>query len=483
MLTGVNSLNKEEFRKFGEFINSAYFNKFSTIKKLYKHLKKIHPEINNENTSVKNISLSVYNENVPNKDKIRKLISDFKLLLEKFLICNEVLKDNVENRLTGLNVLRKKFLMEMYDTRLDSIRYLKEPEFGSDEAYYINKMKYYDELFRSTFSSNKRIAKQYSEKKLNYLNLYFIYQSLVYYYNFYSVDNTDSAKNSVIMKDFVFKLINKNFRKLKVNNPDIIILYYGSLMYITGEYKYYDMLERYYRVKKTKFDYNLHTLYYFISQNYLKKKSLENPDQDYEMKLFLLRKLMFRNEHFEMFLYEGRTMPGFVFFQIFNDAVKLKEFNWADMFVREMEKFLISKERSEVLNITSLILNYFMGEHSGIYEKINRTGKANIRYFIFSRIIKIMLLYDTGETDAVKFECEAFRKFILRQPKDDIVNLRLYHKSLIFYKWMIFLCRLKLESRSRNKKYLLKIKSGITGLTEYPEYRFWIEEKLNEFSI
>lgn len=482
MLTEINVLSKEEFKRFGEFIYSPYFNRYLTIRKLYQFLKKVYPGINNSFASIRNISLYVYGEEKPNTVKIRKLVSDFKLLFEKFLLCGEVLNDNAESRLKLLAALRKKFLMELYAAKLESMKDLTDSEFGMDAEFYLNKMNYFDELFTYYFTVGNAKAEQYSVKKIQYLNYYSIYKNLVYNYNFHSdiMNHGKSAKLQENLIGEVYRIIEKNKKLFEDKFPDIITLYYGNLMFVSSDERYYHKLLKYYQKNKSKFNSNLHTMYYILSENFLKKISWKFKKQEYERKLFDLRKTLFDDGHYEKFLTEGRNMLSSDFFRIFIDAVNLKEFDWAESFVKSTNKYLLQNERAELTKLTLAIVNFFKKDYPGIAETINETGKKNVYFYVYSRFLKMMYLYERGDYTSVNFEAEAFRKFYTRNLNKEGRLKSLYEKCKVFLSRIQYLYMLNQKSKYSGKKKFMNYESGIPAKNNAPLFRFWFEEKIKE---
>jgi hypothetical protein len=82
----LNKLDKNTLLRFENFINFPYFNKYKTVINLFSYLKLHYPEISDEHLTKKKISWHVYKQKRVNAEKVRKLISQFNLLFEKFLV-------------------------------------------------------------------------------------------------------------------------------------------------------------------------------------------------------------------------------------------------------------------------------------------------------------------------------------------------------------------------------------------------------------
>lgn len=482
MLSETGLLSKKEFRRLGIFLRSPYFNKYRTIKKLYSYLKVHFPDFNKRNLSLRQISIAVYGEENAGNDKVRKLVSDFKMLVQKFILYETVTSEDAGHRLILLSALRKKMMYGLYRSRLAEMKIMRKQEFGMDEKYYMNRMNYYNEMYMSSFSENGKMAPYYSVKKHLYLNYYFIYQSLVYNYNVFSEIGAESnfTKLHSEMIDFVFGIIEKNIGHFSSSYPDIVTLYFANKMLLTKNILYYNRLLKYYKQNRKKFDYNLHTMYYIVSENCLKLMLREDDSRDVKRKLFMVRKEMLSSGHTNTFFLEGRRITAGIFFRIFDDAVNLKEFEWAVKFVEETKKYIPESERDEILNTVTMILKFFSGDVLDIFEFINKTKKKNTVQFIYSRIIKMMMLYETGGLKALMFETEAFKKYLQRKQKTITDAPVLIKKSHVFNGCMRQLAKFRLKSPEADRKEFLKFETSFYKNKLSPVYGFWFEEKIEE---
>src|SRR5437867_9301325 len=101
----LSALNPGEFKRLRDFINSPYHSKNKHIVSMYIFLKKYMPGISKSNFTNEDIHRYVYPDEKFNKQKIELLISDFKGLLEKFIILEESRKDVIQQK----NLLLKAF--------------------------------------------------------------------------------------------------------------------------------------------------------------------------------------------------------------------------------------------------------------------------------------------------------------------------------------------------------------------------------------
>ena len=482
MLTDVNKLTKEELIRFEDFINSPYFNRYDTVKRLFAYLKKEYPRIERSHVTAKKLSEAVYADQSVNNDKIRKLESDFNRLFEKFLLHEEADTGSAGNSIMFLKALRKKNLYRTYRKKLDEMSRLDKKEFGRDEQYYLNRLNFFHELFIYSFNKYSRQTVLYSIDQTDHLNYYFIYQSLVFNCNYYSDKYFRKSVRRVplSMINDVYRFIENNMKHFERYHPDIITLYYFSYMNQTEDIKYLKALQKYFRNNKRRFDHNLTMMYYIVCESFLKIKVRSEPDKYKRESLFRLRNEIIRNRHLEMFFLEGRLIKPGIYFEIFNDAVNLKKFDWAEMFAGKFREFLPSEDRDDITNIVKLILDFFRKEYTDIFTMLNKVKKRNTRQFIYSRYIKMMMLYEGNDLDTLRYEAEAMRKYLQRLMKRKNDDRDLFVRPLLFLRYISFLLKLRDKNSSLKSKNSIKLISDMNKPSKIPEYAFWFEEKIKE---
>lgn len=86
-----------------------------------------------------------------NDVKIRKLISEFSLLMEKFYTQIEVDNESLRNKILLLQSLRKRGLQKRFEMNYNATLKLMKKSFSKDESYYLNKISLVNEMFYFKF--------------------------------------------------------------------------------------------------------------------------------------------------------------------------------------------------------------------------------------------------------------------------------------------------------------------------------------------
>ena len=487
MMTDINSLTGDELKKFEYFINSPYFNRYRTIKKLFQYIKSFHPNVTPKDVYEKNISGAVYGNAKVNSLTIRKLISEFNKLFEKFLIHERTEKDKVENSIILLNEFSKKLLWSSYNKKLSEIKTYSKEEFGIDEKYFLNKLNFYSRWYENSFTKVSMDTAIISLKKMEYLNLYFVYQTLLFNFHYHSdkFSQKKVKRSSPGMIQFAYEYVKERRKYLSKSYPDIMTLYYVNMMRETGDITYFNELQNFYRRNKKYFDYNSTMLYYMSSESFLTSRAVNEPDRKNTLRLFSFRKRSVEGKYLENYFREGKYIPAFLFFRIVSEAIKLNQLEWAEEFIKVYKIFLMPQYSKDILNIVKILLDFFKGDYSDINNNISKVKKSNTLLFIHSRLIKMMMYFEKDEYPALRREAESMRKYLDRKSKEPTRFDDLIRSSYNFLNSIHYLEKIKnTEVNKRSKKYLQFRQDLISG-PRMPEYWNWFEGKIRnlEFRI
>src|SRR4030095_1171912 len=99
---------KEEFKKFGLFVSSPYFNRLNNVTRLYAILKKYHPDFKSKSLTKENIYKKIFPGQKYDDVKIRALFSYLLALAEKFIASQVLHADEINLKLAAGSSLMEK---------------------------------------------------------------------------------------------------------------------------------------------------------------------------------------------------------------------------------------------------------------------------------------------------------------------------------------------------------------------------------------
>jgi hypothetical protein len=130
--------NKEEFKDFGRFVCSPYFNENKKLAEIYRQLKKYYPAFSSRVFTKENLYSFLYPGKKYNDSTMRKLLSGLQGLAENFLIHSAIEKKlDVRKLLILLNELDEKKLDRLFESKHQALLELLDREGSYDDDYFI----------------------------------------------------------------------------------------------------------------------------------------------------------------------------------------------------------------------------------------------------------------------------------------------------------------------------------------------------------
>jgi hypothetical protein len=215
-------LSKDELASFEDFINSPYFNKLPRLVKLFQFINKNYELIYKNKLNKENLSEFMY-PNQPFKDtSIRKLISDFNKVIERFAIQKELEEDRVDYNLKLLKQFRKNRQKDKFDRLYKETELLNEEDHSEVDQYYENRMRLLCERFELLFHKSIKEKKDIFQKKSDMLDLEFIMKKIYLYEAMVSIQgiNKEVSYNYTFLNE-IDAYINSNKADIIKNEPEL----------------------------------------------------------------------------------------------------------------------------------------------------------------------------------------------------------------------------------------------------------------------
>src|SRR6188768_2140262 len=116
----LSTLNVNEFKKFGKFLESTYFNSNAKLIEFYDILKVHYPDFQSLELSKENVFRKLYKEDKVVLGTMYYLISEMESLLEKFVSIEKIKPFTLD--LTLLEELNELGINSLYDKKYNEIK-------------------------------------------------------------------------------------------------------------------------------------------------------------------------------------------------------------------------------------------------------------------------------------------------------------------------------------------------------------------------
>ncbi len=479
LLSILSKFSQKEFKEFGEFIISPFFNKNDNVVTFYNYLRKFYPDFKDKKLEKEDVYRKIFDKGKYNDGFMRTVIFNMVKLAEDYLVYINFTKDKLNRGIGLLEELNERKLEKAFlkyyseiEKEITSISY-QGPEYFYKKYQLENQMETY--LDWSKFK-NKNF-KNYSKKTSSYVNdeltSYYLTKALNHYrfmldkakyeqieYNF---DFIDHILNYLTTKDNYFK----NKIKIKLHLYEILIL------------------------KENKAEY-----YYILKEILINSADSLNQDDRYSLhnvlQAFCTHKAYsgekgYIKERFELYkicieqkLYGASVHIYFddlMFGNIAMTAVSLKEFDWTESFINEYESMLSPENREVAVNFSRARLGFARGKYEETLKYLNSLKNIkHIQYKLPIRDLTLMAYYELSDFSQTFYLIDNYRHFLTNN-KSSLSEVR-FDRISTFLKFFARLVKIK---EKNNRTELKKLKQEIDARNNLLE-KNWLQEKVKELT-
>jgi hypothetical protein len=465
----LKSFDRKEFKKFGEYVYSPYFNKNENVRKLYDALSKYYPKFQNRRMEVEKVFEKVFPEEKYDYFKINNVVSDLYKLSESYLYNVSLGREKLLYKHYLLKELSERGLEDIYESIEKNYKKEIENLKIKDEDYYFYLYQFYTESLNYNISKkpgdHPRIIQSQFDSFLNYSNVSLL---KLYMYMHHLKKQNKVEFNMEMFESFSNYVRGKDFE----DNPAYMI-YKSIMMLELNKSKAYFL-----RLKEIKEKYadkistpDLHNVLIFM-HDFIAETRNKTGDESFKNEEFQLIKEMIDRK---VFTPENIVYPNLI--NIFKSACTVGEYKWADNFLNEFLKNIPERDKSNTLNCCKGYMNYTKNNFEKALEFF---AKTNFQWFILKMFVKTLTLriyYEEGMYEQAFAFIDSYRHYLLND--DKIIE---EHKSThyVFLKYISSLIKIKMNGNSNPYK-IKKLKEQINDMENNPfGVKKWLQSKADE---
>lgn len=430
----VITFSEEEFRKFGLFISSPYFNKENIQVKFYALLKKYYPDFNNRNFEKEKVFARLYPGKKYNDGVMRNILSGMLELAEDFLTIQKLQENEFNSKLSLMRELSDRRMEKLFEkAEIEAQEILNKREAKNDSYYYdsylllseqrTNKLKhksslYNTELFLTEMSNNLTIS-----FLINILS-----------------SSTHMANTNLRMFQFDYNVSLVNELELYLDKES---RKYKDITYIQYYYNAFKLA----KTKEEKYFYELK----LISDTEYEKLSLKEKGSIFTLLTnycyYKINKgeLSFRKEHFLIYKekiergdYKGEMnfLSHILYLNVVITGIDAGEIKWVEGFVEQYKNELDKINMENTYNFSHALLNYHHKNYSLALERASKVKTDDLSYKHQLKSLYLKVYYDMNETESFYSHVDSYRHFLTNEKhipaatKDVLGNYVLFTKKL-----------------------------------------------------
>jgi hypothetical protein len=426
LLSILGKFTVKEYKDFGEFVKSPFFNKSENVKKLYNYLKKFHPEFSDKKLDKKYVYKKVFSKGAYNDGYMRTVIHNLGKLAEDFLIYLNSTKDELNRGIRLLEELNERKLEKVFLKYYSEIEeYLEETTYhGSDYYFKRYQLQNQMEIYMDWSKFKHKDYKNYTDKTITYVNdeltSYYLTKVLNHFRFILDKANYQQFEYNYEFMDHVLSFLVARDNHYR-NKPKIKLHLYEILLFKENKDEYYKILKEMLINEKITLNhsdrYSLHNVLqsYCVRQGFSDKKSLIS--ERFELyKICLEQKLYAATEH----LYFDDLMFG----NIVISGISSGELEWTEKFIKDYQHELSPENKEMVVNYCQARV-YF--EKRNFRESLNHLNLIrsikHIQYKMPVKDLTLMLNYELSDFSQAFYNIDSYRHF-LSNNKSSLSDMR-----------------------------------------------------------
>lgn len=462
----LKTLTPKEFKDFGRFVHSPFFNRLRNVTKFYEVLKKYYPEFSNKNLSEENIYNQIFHSEKFDYWKMKNLISDLMALAEEYLAYTKYRTDNFNRTKYFLEALDIKHLDRIFENKFNEAEKIIHTNYIEGENYYYNK--YQLELLAGNHQFTKKDFS--SENRLQIITDNFIKFSLLRILKMYTYMINEDAAYTMKNKELV--LINEVINHIKeytYSDTPAIRIYFLILMITMDDTE----AEKYYfELKDIKLK----------NKNHFEAEELYNINiciANFCTKMVLQGSKRFLSEYFEAVKDSIFNDPWgnpdiithFRFMNAVITGIKLNETKWVENFIRDFQNKLQPEYRDETVSLTTAMLLFAKGKYEQSLVELTKINFDDCHHKMHLRNLTLQIYFELNHFEAAISIIDSYRHFLTREKS---ISELYRNYNMNFVKYFNEILKLKIGIKIMHADELLY------EVNKSPEFanKDWIMEKL-----
>ena len=481
MFKFLSKFSEEEINKFHKFMISPYHNTNKNLVKLFKYVSdefKIDPK---KNINKKILFRKLYRTGAYDDVKLRKLISDFYKLLDKFLLQLEIEKNEFHNMVLISDSNLQHGMVNNYLKKAEKIKKIIDNDCVYNENQYLDNFIFLrlDENHNSHVL-NKKDYKSIDQTISNLEN-FFISAKLSSMIEYLSIEKINSDKKTGMKFEFMDSIllyIENNFDEIKKNQPLIYVKYLALKMFSNfDDDNYFKLLLSFFESNKHIFKGEILNIYVY-SVIFFSSYKLNSSGNIlfYQKVYFNTTDFLISNNHKHLILFNGYITPSGYLCSV-TSALALKKNEWAKFFIEEFKGFLDKDSADNVYNFANLVYYHSQKNLDKMQYFLNRINYTMPYYYYNSKIYLILFHFEKNNLVQLEYEIKNLRSYCNENKK---ITAEQKNMVSVFLKYLQLLLKCRDNEKDKEKIELGVFKSMLDKENNFIIKKNWFYEIAEE---
>lgn len=408
----LSKLDKNEFKDFGKFLRSPYFNSNNNIVKLYDLIGKYFPDFKHEKLTKENIYSYIYPKEKYNDSTARGLLALMLKLGEEFLAVTHLKKDNYHFKDFLMSELAERKVYDLFNIHLKSARAELDKSPSKDDDYFF--VKFRIETLLSSIESKSYLpltqkdipGDMHTRDTDNLINYFLI--ALMKRYN-YLLTKTGSLNVSTELK--FFDEVMNYLGKIDLTEIPVLNFHYNrAMLYKTNmSPKYFLLLRKIYFEQFENLDHTERYNLFSTLQNFcVRNKKIDGEDVpliQYNLYKFAIEKDILTFDEYE-------PINHILFSNIVSSMVTHGKINEAKEFIENYNERLAPERMDSAVNLNMAKIYFKEKIYEKVLECLAQVQNDDVFYKAAIKNMYAMTYYEMDYIEELILLLDTYRSFL-----------------------------------------------------------------------
>lgn len=409
LLKILKTLSPKEFKEFGEYVHSPFFNKNESIKRLFDYLKKCYPAFEAEKISKEFVHKKIFAGAEYNDDFMRMLLFGMTKLAEEYLAFLRMKSSEWEMKALLIRELNERHLDKSVDKALKkTLTDIEKTQKKTSDWYFFKYKMQYENVSYLRRKYLNRFDKFLKEAPLSDLHKEFtayylitILKMHVFLLNTRKIFKTDKNISSF---EQVIDTLDKEFLK---ETPLIEVYYNLTMLLHTDEEEYYFNLKKKMSDFERSIDSNDMLELLINVQNYCSRR-IRIGDTEFGKELFYLYKLEIEGDYYQHYGY----LHDVLYKGLIEIGMEIGEDDWVKKFAVDYKKHLQPEIEEDVFLYGQAVISFSGGNYETALEHLSRIKLYDIHSKIEVKELSAKIYFEMKLEDMLFSLTDTFRHLL-----------------------------------------------------------------------
>jgi|GEM_PF-890213 len=431
----LKALSVVEFKRFGDFIRSPFFNKNPHLVTLYDYFSKYNENFDKLAVLNEDIFRFVFKNEKYSEIKVRILLSNFVKLIEEYLVYISGTKNVIYQKTLLVNTLHQRNLTKNFHSALKETMEYQEKQFNRDEDYYYNQIYLEVEAYNHFLERSTKINEDDFQKINDNMDYYYILTKLkLFHFMFLQLrQSNEPGRQKMWLLDEIIKYVEDN---LAVISKEHYVIYMKYLILMTmlkpDEVKYFRRLKKFVIDNHNKLSQNVLANIYVELHNYCTVRS-NGPDPGFKTETFNVFKMME-----DKGIYGKSKYINYVdFLNAVIAALEVNKIAWAENFFNKYKSRVLPELSESTLNLAKTQICFYKKRYDEALDTLNNVRYNNHYFYLQSKKILAKIYYEKKDYESIIYIIDTTRHYLKRNEGISRINWDLFHKFFLYLKKII----------------------------------------------